>query len=794
MSDGRRGVVATVAWRLLRAPWVRQLCAISAVITAGLVTTLIAMNAWTLSPTQAAERDFGRFAASVDVDLGLPPGRSVELTRLSAHVRSPDTLLLFTDQIRLGEGPSSGARLIYQEADWGSSPFPGIQLTQGRWPAGPGEVVIAGPDVSGGVRDQRLNVLSGAVSWRVVGQADDAFGNDNLVLAAPGTWAQLPRSAGRAASGLSATPVLLLSSEANVASARQALPVASTVRWRREQARESSWLTESPFAFGVPAALLPLLGLGVGVAAGARRARRFAASSQTVGLSRGRVRTALFCAFGAAVLVGSLVGGLVGLVGGVVARQIVGRVSDQAVGPWLSAAQLGIVPISMLAGLVGGISALRLGAEPPTERAAASSLPTTPSRADSARRWAALLSVCAAFLLSFWVRNASSMMIFGIPLLAGWLLVLPDAVRLVGDRLNSRDPARRLAGRLIRQHGSQVATGAALSTALLTCVVTTLLLLTATGSTARANSLGPVGAGQVGLSGPGGLLEAPAPEVAAVVRNSLAGSTATPLVEIASVPDLLIDTPQGNTTVLALSTPDEVERLLGTRLTPSQRDHLQGGGALTWQPEAPLVTSRGDSSIPLATYTPTEEWANLSGAVLLTRTATARGFRVMPGGLVATGVDSQRAQQLRDAVTRAGLDSSAISLYRPPRPLLPPAPMVASGVLLTALLLGITFVSTRAQTAGVRRQMERLLAIGARPRFARRTQLVGQSVATGLGLIGAVVVTGIAVSTLLLRNGGIELRPPYEALAASLVAFIAAQLLALWLTTRNLQARATRDG
>lgn len=177
---------------------------------------------------------------------------------------------------------------------------------------------------------------------------------------------------------------------------------------------------------------------------------------------------------------------------------------------------------------------------------------------------------------------------------------------------------------------------------------------------------------------------------------------------------------------------------------------------------------------------------------MLTSTARRNRLALQPFYLVAYGVSQADAERARQRVADAGFDAAAIEVYRPPTPVLPPVPLVATGVLLGLLLLATTFLTTRSQAASMRRQMQRLVAIGAGPRFARRTHVITQVVTTGISLVAGIALSTASVLVLLAGNRGVRLNWPISALLVALAAFVLANAAGTLLATRRLDARASR--
>ncbi len=146
-----------------------------------------------------------------------------------------------------------------------------------------------------------------------------------------------------------------------------------------------------------------------------------------------------------------------------------------------------------------------------------------------------------------------------------------------------------------------------------------------------------------------------------------------------------------------------------------------------------------------------------------------------------------------DAVLGRGLDQSLPHRYHPPRQPVTPAVLVASALLLTALMLGITAISSHARTASLRRQFGRMIAIGANQRVVRRVQIVTQAAITTLAVAGACTVTGLTVGAMLLRLTGTQVNPPWALLCALIGSLVVAQILAALVALRALRPELARE-
>lgn len=789
-----------VTQRLVRASWTRRTWLTVGATAALLVVTWTIMTAWSLSAAQVAQRDLGQYELRLTSTAMIRPGPNVALSRVETLTRSPDvsaaSVLVSFDVKPVGR---EAEFTEYRESDWHQRPFTGITLTDGRWPARPGEVALAGP-ISTRVGSE-LEVLAGRSSFHVVGRVDDSYSAYPLLLGGPGTWTSLPASIAYAREGLGANLSILTNRRdeprARTALTRNGFSSLAPIEDRATVGPQRSWLTRTPFAYTIPSLLLPVLAAGVVVASGRRRCQHFIASVTDVGMARVAVRGAVVSAFGLSALTGAAVGIAVGASGGVLARKIVKPHLAQAIGP------LDGLPLAMGRIVLGGLLGTFVAAIVVTQRQDNARDPVQMaatrdgSVADvgqlrTVRRAGAVAAICFAILLSPRVGSATSAMTVGALLLVAWLLVLPDVIRSASTFLPTQRPGPRLAARLLANGSTASVAGAGLISVLVALPLTTSLLLTATNSTSRVNALAEVGPGQLGVWARGGDANPADPTIQQFVAKSL-HSKARNVIHLYYT-DGWYEANAGNALVLALSTPEEIAELFGQTLSDKQTNALTAGGMLAWNDGTLLVNNRPVlSSMQTVFFRPNQEWQAHAGAVLLKSTAQRLGMHLTIGGTVYTGVDREASDRAVSVLSAGGLDVRAIHVYHSPEPLVPPRPLVASVVSLAVLLFGASLTANHAQASAMRRQMGRLIAIGATPRFARRTYVICQVFTSAFAICGAAFVAAATTIILLVTVDSVQITPPWSIIGGSLFAFVMASLASTFAATRSLQSVVTRN-
>ena len=393
------------------------------------------------------------------------------------------------------------------------------------------------------------------------------------------------------------------------------------------------------------------------------------------------------------------------------------------------------------------------------------------------------------------MSSAGHAMLVGACALVAVALLAPEVVAAVAQRIDRPTPHLRLGSRLISADRGATAE-VILTMIVLALPLTTMVLLTTTGSAARAEALAPVGPGQLLVAGEGGLAS-PAPSaVRKTVANALATTPdATPTTLLVTENAWYEADPGTNASVIAVATAADVVRVLGTPLTAEQRTTLEQGGALVWEPDGQITIDGRPATPPVktTTYRPTEEWSNQAGAVMLAEPARSSGITLRRGGTLYAVVSPDDVDLAETAVREQGLDQSLLYRHHAPSQLLPPTALIASALLLVALMLGITAISSHARTASQRRQYGRLVAIGADQGVVRRVQLVTQTVITSLATVAACSITVVAATTMLLRLSGTQINPPWIVMLALICSLITAQVLASLLALRGLRPELARE-
>ena len=744
---------------------------------------MVLTSSLSLSAGQVADRDFGRFDTQFTVE-GVGLTDRPKITELSAILGSSDSAVVLTTTAvsPSGFGPD---RFVYREAPWDRDPFPGITLKTGRWPNSTTEVVVD-PETAQRFHTGSQIRLGSSMSLAVVGVARDVYTDATTLYAFQQTYAEMPAAL---ASGLRLDAISLTILTTSLSQPRVSTAVRTFGNPVHEDGRESaeaenSWVVESPFAVVVPLLSMPFLGSVSAAGLARRRVRRFVLRASGVGMSAQTGGIVARMAFLSWALIGTCVGVGLGVMVSAPVRFLLGGLTGQAPGPIPNLLPVvATILVGVLAGSLLGIGRLASHGSVRRKRAGV-------PWGRAARWWSALVVGCGAVFAFYRVTDVATAMIFGAVLLAASLLVVPEAVTGLARRLPAGRPVFRHASRLILDgRGSRAS--AAMLTVLVVLPTTTAFVLTATGSAARNDALADVGVGQVGVDVSN--LGEKKREAIVGVTSKLVDAEGGSLVSL-SMRNGWYQVQSGNALVLSVKTPAEAESVFGTPLSKKQEEQLLHGGMLVWQPGYYLWI--GDKTAALqpdqVVYKPADEWRKQAGAVLLDATADHMGLASKPERLVATGLDSDDADSLQTRLADIGADASRVAVYHEPLSIAPPLAITSSLITLVVLALLTSAAAARSQSATLRRNMERLLAIGAPRSYASRVLATVQLATTAVALGAGVTVSAATAWALTTRNESVELNPPWTLLVGEFSAFLIAALLSGLALARSLKASATR--
>jgi hypothetical protein len=806
----------------------------------------ITLKTLSLSGAQVADRDVGRFDASVGYgSVVLPPGDDIFgatlRERAIAAGASEAILVLSATDVQLPTTPARDVTML--EADWQSRPYPArYQLLSGRWPNHPGEVIVTEPEDVAAVAGETMPVLGGRVKLQIVGTANDRYANTTNLLVAPGTWDSIDPKLVDGFRSLGAQPFLLWAGEerdavmaaftaaaqdwASRTGAASADPDAVTASLMTRQdllvQPEKTWVERTPAGYTVPSLLLPVGAVLLVFGLNSRRFRITVASLVSLGVRPVNAVAGLTLAAMAWCLAAAALGALAGTAIGVGVRALIAQLRDRPPGPIdaLAAPTLRLLALILLTGLCASLVLLherRGAAHPTTQRGRRRrwiSAPVVVRRARDARHLLAVAAWCATAVYASQVDSTAKAMILAGVVTAAVLLVIPDVVGLLLRVLPESGPRRRLTRRQLAADPRRVGAALTALTVLLGASLSFFTLLSTIIKTLDQQAFPDVLPGQVLLADRASITLPPRPEVlqAADTSGTLSG---LPRLELGYA--FTTDDTTGNVTrsatrsdqigsLLAVETPAQAEQLIGHRLDPAQSSTLTSGGLLIWAdapdpPKGPAARTRldirsGDAllgrtpDLPAASVTvDLADWRGGTDGVLLRSTGQNLGLPLRAGPIMVTGVSDEQAKVLQDAVGRAGMDARSVRIYVPPPSPIPPAAVLVTAVGLALLALAAVLAATRAQARTLRSYLARLVAIGIPPSWAKHVLLYQHGILIVVSSLLGLIIALIPTTILAYRVPGFILSIPWGQLLTLLAVIYLATTLAALHSVITLRAR-----
>lgn len=664
----------------------------------------------------------------------------------------------------------SGQTFSYREFDDSCSPRAwGYELSTGRWPEGPGEIVVT--EATG----LRLGqVVQGATpdELRVVGIVSNLIAlRSQVLIAATGTWRSWDwPSAASSFPRLSAT-VIAYTTEgsadvvANFYGARaQDDPRAALIEVATLGSSGQSNLDRFPFLYlwiAVPLTMLSAL-LALALRGKYLTSRNALLRSQgiTPRLSATIVQLSAFVPMVVAAALGVVAGWLIGF--GI--TPIVEWIASRVAGP----VQAPLDPIlrtlsGVLLAWVASFVAAILRSSATGRRAVADG---AVSRSTTRQVVAIFVAGISVFLLVA-VRDVISVIASTMLFVVVINLTAPEIVLWLSRIFDRGSPGNRLAWRRVSLRPAVAAMGLTAAAFAFGPVVGFSVILSSNIAYQNDTARLPPSEGQAlyYLSNDSEIDEL----VTRLVVSQAGSDSSIVYLPMLQTPDGggVVATAEGFGALEAVATVADLENLLGAPLSDESVDVLESGGVV-WGPEyegTTIWTYGGETLQPLSvdgavTESFDERWARSSAGFILQSTADDLGLDFVGGVLVFGGIDDAEANAIGDALISQGIDPSIVRTYRAEDPYA--ITPFQWGLIGSAGLVGIGVLAAtmRGSANALRLQSPALLALGAPREWLGRVYL-REGVATllvgvVLGGVGSSLIAAIGLAQL-----GLEMTVPF---------------------------------
>ena len=770
--------------RLIRARWLRRAVIPTVVVAAVLTAVAMTMSAWEPTANQRLARDLGAYDVEWRIEQPAVPGVAGGLPTGSPSEGAG--VFLRSDRLSL---PASSDRVVMTEGPWVGGPFPEVySLEGGRWPQRPGEVAVSAEVLApNGV----LTVSPDIGPLRVVGRVNNAFSDQAEFLAAPGTWAAATTRSGTSAADVAADAFLFTGvvdpAQAQVLAG--GLAVMPVTRRDEVRAEQRTWTDRSPFAYRVPAALLPALAGAACLLLSRRRVEAFHGGLLDVGASRRRATSVLAGAGSLGVAVAGAAGVACGAVAGAAGAFLMAQLAIHPVHVALPT-PAGVVS-AILPAVVGWLVALLVVGRSRTARRGASLLSRVRSRHGALIRDTALLGLLAvSAVLAVVGRSPAEAMILAALLGVLTALAGPRILSFLARALPEGDPAIRWVRRSITAPRSATPLSFALLLALMVPCITTAVFVNLSGSQVRADALSDVGPGQVAVHGVGGLATPPPEALRRVADTAFPGGQQHELMWV----DGFLSMEFPNAAILVVPDAQDVRKILGSGVSETDAERVGAGGTLYWGADAgsmlTVSTADGDTGLARASRVEgvSEEWQTQSGAIMALTTARQSDLPLLDGGLLFTGATAPQISSLYALLDAAGLDRRAVSAYEPPRAVLPPLALIASATLLALVVVTVATATSSTRTTLMRPVAAQFVAQGGSRHDVRRLVLTEQALVLIAAAVAALLIALGSAGVLLMHNSGLDLNLQGWPIAGVVLAAGAGQVLAALGALKGLRA------
>ncbi|WP_167006874.1 hypothetical protein [Mumia sp. ZJ430] len=759
-------MIGTIRRRLRSRTIVATVFAAPILFIAFLFATNSFMDAQGLTPAQTADAELGSASAAVtmfDVELRASTDDGDRLRGAFESQGSGFTMALNVIDFPLFRWGLDG--VYYTEKDWVRSPATRqFSLTNGRWPRDAGDVVLAGAGLTGMRVGDEIPTAGAAPDLRIVGLARAKLDRWPKLLGAPGTWRQMAEVRGSDGSPLLAFPTFettqddaaalidavdqavgstaLSASGEGAAISRAAIGERVQIRADLEAESPRPWTAQSPLSLWIPGLLaLPAL-LVMGYVILARRLESSASVAMAQGVERRDALLAVWLVPLPLIVVSALVAAAGGTaIGYAAAFWGEGRwgyfVTNVRV-PW---AAIEVSAVGVVLGLTLGLAALRDRILVSGRRQLSAG---TRGRLRSARQLLGVACASTTLWQALTMREPSgAMALIGLMALAAAALG-PELIDGLLRVMPRRTLTQRLVARQISTNHQRLAVVAGIYIVIVAATVGMLTILSSEVALERARRPVSVPSGDVLMDSFGTPFLKPDPAVVAAVETVHSIKRAEPI-QFFLIGKRRVDPSTGvlesEETVgtrdrpgvaFAFDSADDLEGALGVVLTSADRELLADDGALVINPDLVRVargrltlidnaTGKSVANVPARIVDPAQtRWTQAVPFVMLRATAQRLGMATTPAAMLFKDISADDRRAARTALRDRGLDPRSIGVYETPVPVVPPAAIVGSVVLLVALLVGVSVLATRAQVRAMRGWASKLTQVGVRRRWAAR--------------------------------------------------------------------------
>lgn len=783
----------------LRAKTVRLSTIISAIPGFAIIVILCIAQSLTLSNAQESQRSLGIsdavYTGVPEQRLGSPANEGSDLVDLATAAGATEARIHLLSRDLQGDGVAGD--WIYEEDSWEQNVFPErISLSLGSWPRTSGEVCVSAPLGETLPIGTKASLFNGAIPFEVVCIAHDRFSTaDKSIFAAPGTWRQAIQNSDeetnqRWASTASASliysaeePLLVFEALQNYGEIEgqsgEYDAFASPIQFSNDldpKPRTIEAGLPNPFILEIPRWGFPAL---VGIIGGLIISRFLARSQRilhTVGVPLHSVKYAGTVAAGVSGAIGSLLGSMFGVVIGLSVHYLLGLFLPRPVGPIV-----GIAPtifIVFLVTLVCCSSAFLLVSPKSFDLKnnvfkSASKRSKIPDRRNYFTNNTTLfLSLAALVVLAIYIaRNAdsTSALLVAVSLIGvACSLCVKPIVNFISNR-NTSDLGILLGFRKVQETRFATLISSIISLLLIVSIgILSTFASAVSGFNESTESLVPSGQARLQIEDSSSI------DNFDQIRGEIQSK-----VDISGIDYVVLNafTSTADGPLSAVASVDDLESILGTRLSSVQRSEVEAGAVLR-------VNETPTGKIDIQNPESGEVVANLSasqisgldpafrnsGGYLLENTAKRHGIAPAFPGVAYTDISQEQIQLMKGLPDKLNFSSYWLKFHVEPDDLKVPAQIVSAGALLTFVTALVTLIYSISIGRQLRPMVGGLWAIGLRRTWILKAVMAHMGLTVLAGALVGLIGSYISIYTVLaLAPVGIPVVIPWQLLVMILV-------------------------